>query len=136
MSSDAQDPLPLTPSHFLIGEPLTAIPDVLFVDENPGRLFRWRLIQQSVQHFWKKWSLEYLHEIQQRGKWFTNRGNPVREGMIVVVCDDNLPPLQWRLARVHHLHPGSDGITRVVTLQIGKTYLKRPVNKICPLPIE
>ncbi|CAK1598060.1 unnamed protein product [Parnassius mnemosyne] len=100
------------------------------------KLFRWRLIQQSVQHFWKKWSLEYLHEIQQRGKWFTNRGNPVREGMIVVVCDDNLPPLQWRLARVHHLHPGSDGITRVVTLQIGKTYLKRPVNKICPLPIE
>ncbi|CAK1597420.1 unnamed protein product [Parnassius mnemosyne] len=137
LSSDAQDPLPLTPSHFLIGEPLTAIPDVSLVDENPGRLFRWRLIQQSVQHFWKKWSLEYLHEIQQRGKWFThNRGHPVREGMIVVVCDDNLPPLQWRLARVHHLHPGSDGITRVVTLQIGKTYLKRPVNKICPLPIE
>lgn len=136
LSADATDPLPLTPSHFLIGGPLTAIPDVSLVDENPNRLLRWRLIQQSTQQFWRKWSLEYLHEIQQRGKWFSDRGTPIREGMIVVVCDDNAPPLQWRLARVHALHPGPDGSVRVVTLQIGKTFVKRPVVKICPLPIE
>nr|XP_029729299.1 uncharacterized protein LOC109410486 [Aedes albopictus] len=30
--------------------------------------------------------------------------------------DDNLPPLQWNLARVEELHPGKDGHVRVVTL--------------------
>ncbi|KAL0821872.1 hypothetical protein ABMA28_005274 [Loxostege sticticalis] len=136
LSADAKDPLPLTPSHFLIGEPLTSIPDISLLDENPSRLVRWRLIQQSIQQFWKRWSLEYLHHIQQATKWFSDRGSPIREGMIVVLRDDNVPPLQWRLARVHALHPGPDGICRVVTLQIGQSFLKRAVVKICPLPIE
>lgn len=135
LSVDAKDPLPLTPSHFLIGAPLTAIPDVSLEDENPSRLVRWRLIQQSIQHFWRRWSSEYLHEIQQQSKWFKDRGSLIRVDSIVVICDNNLPPLQWRLARVHALHPGSDGITRVVTLQVGNNFIKRPVVKICPLPI-
>ncbi|XP_069363429.1 uncharacterized protein [Maniola hyperantus] len=134
LSADSADPLPLTPGHFLIGEPLTAIPDVSLIDVPPNRLTRWRWVQQAVQHFWKRWSREYLHEIQQRNKWFHNNGPPIREGTVVVVCDDNLPPLQWRLARVHALHPGLDGVTRVVTLKYGNGLFKRPVVKICPLP--
>ncbi|XP_049869877.1 uncharacterized protein LOC126369487 [Pectinophora gossypiella] len=136
LSADAKDALPLTPSHFLIGEPLTAIPDVSLEETNPSRLVRWRLIQQSIQHFWRRWSREYLHEIQQQNKWFKGRGSPVSVDSIVVICDDNSPPLQWRLARVHAVHPGSDGITRVVTLQVGSNFIKRPVVKICPLPIS
>ena len=112
------------------------MPDVSLDEDVPNRLTRWRRVQQCVQHFWKRWSREYLHEIQQRNKWFQDRGSRVREGMIVVVRDDNLPPLQWRLARVHALHPGSDNITRVVTLQMGKTFVKRSVVKICPLPLR
>lgn len=136
LSADAIDPLPLTPSHFLIGGSITAIPDVSLTDVNPNRLTRWRWVQQCIQYFWKRWSREYLHEIQQRSKWFRDRGTPIREGTIVVMCDDHLPPLQWRLARVHALHPGSDNVTRVVTLQTGNSFFKRPVVKICPLPLE
>ncbi|XP_045453257.1 uncharacterized protein LOC123662459 [Melitaea cinxia] len=136
LSSDASDPLPLTPAHFLVGEPLTAVPDVSLVDENPNHLTRWRWIQQSVQHFWKRWSKEYLHELQQTNKWFQDRGSTLREGTVVVVCDENLPPLQWKLARIHALHPGSDQVVRVVTLRTGNTLFKRPVIKICPLPLQ
>ncbi|CAK1601299.1 unnamed protein product [Parnassius mnemosyne] len=136
MSSASTDPLPLTPSHFLIGEPLTALPDVSLLDENPNRLTRWRWIQQSVQHFWKRWSREYLHHLQQSSKWLHDRGSAIREGTVVVVCDEHLPPLQWKLARVHAVHPGSDQVTRVVTLKAGNTIFKRPVVKICPLPLE
>ncbi|XP_062526540.1 uncharacterized protein LOC134199505 [Bombyx mori] len=136
LSSDASDPLSLTPSHFLIGEPMTALPDVSLIDESPNRLTRWRWIQQSIQHFWKRWSKEYLHELQQSNKWLQDKGVALREGTVVVVCDDRLPPLQWRLARIHELHPGSDNITRVVTIKMGNSLYKRPVVKICPLPLE
>lgn len=136
-SSDPTDQLPLTPGHFLIGEPLTSLPEFDFTDDNPNRLIRWQIIQQAVQHFWKRWSVEYLHQLQQRSKWFhDNPRTPLREGSVVVLVDNNSPPLQWRLAHVHQLHPGVDGVTRVVTVRIGNTLSKRPVVKVCPLPLE
>lgn len=137
LSNDPADPLPLTPGHFLVGEPLTSIPEFDLSNDNPNRLERWQTIQQAVQHFWKRWSLDYLHQLQPRGKWFHDSANtPLREGSLVVLIDNTLPPLQWRLARVHQLHPGADGVTRVVTVRIGNTLTKRPVVKVCPLPIE
>lgn len=137
LSNDPADPLPLTPGHFLIGEPLTSLPEFDLSNDNPNRLERWQVIQQAVQHFWKRWSVEYLHQLQPRGKWFHDSTHPpLREGSVVVLIDNTLPPLQWRLARVHKLHPGADGVTRVVTVRIGNTFSKRPVVKVCPLPVE
>ncbi|KAL0822355.1 hypothetical protein ABMA28_004450 [Loxostege sticticalis] len=136
-SNDPSDPLPLTPGHFLIGEPLTSLPEFDYNSENPSRLVRWQVIQQATQHFWKRWSVEYLHQLSQRSKWFRDTSyTPLKEGTVVVLVDNNLPPLQWRLARVHKLHPGADGVTRVVTVRIGNNFTKRPVVKVCPLPIE
>lgn len=136
LSSDSADPLPLTPAHFLIGGPLTALPDISLTEFNTDRLNRWQWVQQCIQHFWKRWSREYLHEIQQAHKWFHDRGPPISEGMIVMVRDDNLPVLQWRLARVHALHPGTDKVIRTVTLRMGNSLTKRPVVKICPIPLN
>lgn len=137
LSNDPADPLPLTPGHFLIGEPLTSLPEFDLSNDNPNRLQRWQVIQQAVQHFWKRWSVEYLHQLQPRGKWFHDSANtPLREGSMVVLIDNTVPPLQWRLARVHQLHPGADGVTRVVTVRIGNTFSKRPVVKVCPLPVD
>ncbi|CAK1581457.1 unnamed protein product [Parnassius mnemosyne] len=36
--------------------------------------------------------------------------------------------------RVQDVHPGKDGVVRVVTLRTTNGLLKRPVNKLCPLP--
>ncbi|CAK1577948.1 unnamed protein product [Parnassius mnemosyne] len=76
------------------------------------------------------------HPRSSSSKWLHDRGSAIREGTVVVVCDEHLPPLQWKLARVHAVHPGSDQVTRVVTLKAGNTIFKRPVVKICPLPLE
>lgn len=136
-SNDPSDPLPLTPGHFLVGQPLTSLPEIDFSDDSVNRLVRWQIIQQAVQHFWKRWSVEYLSQLQQRSKWFHDTTKtPLEVGSVVVLIDNTLPPLQWRLARVHQLHPGADGITRVVTVRIGDTLTKRPVVKVCPLPIN
>ena len=122
----------LTPSHFLVGDALTQIPQRS--DEvNLGR--RWELVQKMRNCFWKRWHLEYLNSLQQRCKWKTSQPN-ITEGDVVILKDDNLPPSIWPLGRVMTLHPGTDGNVRVVTVKTVKGLYKRPVVKIVKLPIE
>ena len=49
ISSDVNDPVPLTPGHFLICAPLTAIPDPDLSHVPVSRLGRWQLLQRFVQ---------------------------------------------------------------------------------------
>ena len=37
--------------------------------------------------------------------------------MLVLVKEDNIPCMQWPLARNYQLHPGKDGVVRTVTLK-------------------
>lgn len=54
-------------------------------------------------------------------------------GDVVVLKDDNLPPL-WKKAVISDIHSGRVVLTRVVTLRTVKGTLKCPVTKICLLP--
>ncbi|XP_076246223.1 uncharacterized protein LOC143186434 [Calliopsis andreniformis] len=136
LSNDPTDLTPLTPGHFLVGDALTAPPQVDLLHIKLNRLNRYQLVQQTVQHFWKRWQQEYLHELQQRYKWQMNNSSDIRIGMLVVIREDNTPPLRWRLGRIVELHPGSDGIVRVVSIKVPEGIIKRPSTKICVLPIE
>jgi hypothetical protein len=60
----------------------------------------------------------------------------VEVGDLVIVKDDNLPMLKWRLGRIINVHPGLDSVVRVVTLRTATGTMQRPVVKICPLPKE
>ncbi|KOX74381.1 hypothetical protein WN51_00284 [Melipona quadrifasciata] len=94
MSADPPDLNPLTPGHFFIGRPLTALsyPDVTDVTIN--RLNRCQLLQAIQERFWKRWQADYLHQLQQRHKWETLTSEHLGIGTIVV---ENLPPLRWKL---------------------------------------
>ncbi|XP_012341578.1 uncharacterized protein LOC105735350 [Apis florea] len=61
LSSDPRDLDPLTPGHFLTGDPITDIihPDV--TDVKISRLSRPVLLQAIQQHFWRRWERDYLH---------------------------------------------------------------------------
>lgn len=61
----------LTPAHFLIGAPLTQIPEPIVTDVPQNRLKRWELVRRQSQEFWRRWSQEYLPQLQKRGKWLT-----------------------------------------------------------------
>ncbi|KAJ8943895.1 hypothetical protein NQ318_019503 [Aromia moschata] len=50
---------------------------------------------------------------------------------LVIIKDEKLPVLTWTLGRVLQLHPGRDGVVRVVTLETATSVYKRPVNKLC-----
>ncbi|XP_043468337.1 uncharacterized protein LOC122502381 [Leptopilina heterotoma] len=60
----------------------------------------------------------------------------VKVGQMIVIRDDNAPPLRWRLGRIKDLHPGNDGRVRVVSARTSSGIVKRALPKICILPIE
>lgn len=135
LSSDPNDLSVLTPGHFLSLEPLTAIPDPDLTHLNLNHLKRWQLLQRFHQDFWKRWHNEYLHTLQQRNKW-NNPEKIIEPGTLVLIKNDLLPPLQWRIGRIEKIHPGSDGISRVATLKTTQGSLQRPLIKLCPLPSQ
>lgn len=129
LSDDPNDPLPLTPGHFLIGEPILNVTDESFTDCNLTNLERWRLVQKMLNNIWKRWAKEYLVNLSQRHKWFLEK-HDVNVGDIVIVKDDNIPPSKWILGQIIIKHVGPDNVTRVVTIRTKNNTLKRPLSKI------
>lgn len=137
LSSSPLDVSPLTPGHFLIGRPLVSLPDPDLTEIKENRLSKYQRIQQMTQHFWKRWYKEYISELQSRQKWNRHEFNNIKSGDLVVIKDDHLPPLKWKLARVAETFPGADTIVRVVSVRFSDgSIAKRAINKVCPLPIN
>lgn len=136
ISNDPNDLTPLTPGHFLIGEPLTALPQPDVRDVPQNRLTRYQRISQLKQHFWSRWSREYLSNLQQRPKWAQVQKSLDLQGALVILKDDNVPPMQWRMGRIVETHPGRDGHTRVVSVRTRNGIIKRALTKVCVLPLE
>lgn len=123
----------LTPGHFIIGGPLVAIPEPSLLNLKENTLSRWQLVKMLSEHFWKRWRLEYLTTLQQRSKW-TKNCKDLEEGDLVLLKEDNVPPLKWPLARVVSTHPGRDGRVRVATVRTSSSSYKRPTCKLVPFP--
>ncbi|XP_018399979.1 PREDICTED: uncharacterized protein LOC108777551, partial [Cyphomyrmex costatus] len=109
ISSDPNDLSCLTPGHFLVGTAMNSLPCRDLSDVNENRLMRWQRVDQIRQHFWKRWSTEYLHSLQERHKWKTNKGTQLKPGQLVLIKQQGLAPMQWLLGRVLETHAGSDG---------------------------
>lgn len=97
----------LTPGHFLVGKPLEALPESTLSYQPNSVLRRWQLT---------KWRV------------------PTRNFQVSdVVClqEDGLSvsPTKWPLARVTAVHPGKDGLVRVLTLRTPHGTFTRPVTK-------
>ncbi|CAF4810031.1 unnamed protein product [Pieris macdunnoughi] len=117
LSDVADDPLPLTPGHFLIGEPLVNIvDDTSVINFNVNLKERWNVMQNIVVKFWKKWSKEYLLTLSQRYKWNLKLEDPCIND-ICIVREENLPPCKWLLGKIVEKHTGPDNITRVITIK-------------------
>ncbi|UYV60400.1 hypothetical protein LAZ67_1001040 [Cordylochernes scorpioides] len=123
----------LTPSHFLIGSPILAIPDE--VVDDLSHISRWKCIQSMKNIFWKKWSQDYLNLLQARPRWHRTHED-LQSGQLVLMKQDSTPPHHWSLARIIKTYKGPDGHVRVVDLKTPKNVLKRPITKIAPLPFK
>ncbi|XP_054745808.1 uncharacterized protein LOC129250198 [Anastrepha obliqua] len=71
LSENPEDLDVLTPGHFLIGSPLTALPEPDLTALNYSRLDRGQRVTYIQQVFWRQWTQEYLTLLQQHAKWLT-----------------------------------------------------------------
>ncbi|XP_058456361.1 uncharacterized protein LOC131433782 [Malaya genurostris] len=135
LSNDSDDFEALTPGHFLIQRPLVAIPEPNLSEIPENRLSAWQKIQHYTQGIWKKWTFQYLSELHNRTKWMQHKEN-VAVGTMVVLKEENLPPLKWLLGRITEVHHGPDGNIRVVHVRTKDGIYTRGISKICVLPIR
>lgn len=96
LSNDPSDFTGLTPAHFLTGGPLLFPPE----PEEPmvikNLLQRWKMVRAISQGFWKRWSLEYLPQLQKRQRWATP-SQRVKIGDLAVLKEDNVSIMNWKL---------------------------------------
>ncbi|XP_038106811.1 uncharacterized protein LOC119766378 [Culex quinquefasciatus] len=133
-STDPADPEVLTPGHFLIGRPLTAIPEPAYEGTPTNRLSKWQHLQLLREHFWRAWRRDYLTTLQPRGKNRKKMPN-VRPQMVVLLEEKNAPPLEWKMGIVTQTYPGPDGLVRTADVKVGGTVIRRPTSKLSVLPI-
>ena len=130
LSEDHEDLEALTPNHFLIGRNFyndCLVNDICNKDVCSRK--RWHQVQILSDHFWKCWLHEYLPSLTLRSKW-TAQKEQININGLVLIKEDNVKPDQWPLGRVMEVHPGEDGIVRVVTVQTSKGTYKCPAVKI------
>lgn len=129
-----EDLEPLTPNHFLLGRAnaTTTIRDV-----DPKQLCtrkQWRIHQQLMRQFWKRWIDDYLPELTRRTKHYKEIG-PIIEGALVLVCDANLSHSQWTRGRVERVIVGTDGRVRTAEVRTSRGLIRRPVSKLAILDV-
>ncbi|XP_062703587.1 uncharacterized protein LOC134286039 [Aedes albopictus] len=135
LTADPNDLEVLTPGHFLVHRPLIAIPEPSLADVPMNRLDRYQQTQEYVRRIWKQWQSEYLSGLQPRTRWTHQRDN-IKVGTMVLLKDDNLPPMKWRLGRVTQVFRGDDNFVRVVAVRTKDGEFRRAITKICVLPIQ
>ncbi|XP_066589587.1 uncharacterized protein [Prorops nasuta] len=135
LTDDIRDFSYLTPSHFLSNGMVMNLPAPSLLNEKENRLTRWQRIQQMRDQFWHIWHHDYLLQLQQRRMWRVE-SESLKEGDIVLLRQDSLPPCKWELGRVLKCHPGRDGLVRVVRVCTANSEFNRSVNKLCLLPLS
>ena len=134
MSDDPNDPLPLTPGHFLISEPLTVVPEPP-VPDNQSCLSRYTLLQSLRDSFWRRWRFEYIHHLQSIRKWKNLKPN-LQHNTIVLIKDDLDPPAEWKMGRIIEVYKSKDNLVRSVKVRTASGEYVRPIVKIIPLPVD
>ncbi|XP_071580189.1 uncharacterized protein [Temnothorax nylanderi] len=133
LSDDPDDVTALTPGHFLIGAPLLAAPEPSLGERPDNTLSRWQLVQRMRDHFWQRWSRECIQHLAPRPKWLSAEATPA-VGSLCLIRSEIAPPNRWPLARIVRLHPGDDGVVRVVTVRTAASEFVRPLVKLVMLP--
>ncbi|XP_029209224.2 uncharacterized protein LOC114972966 [Acropora millepora] len=105
--ADPRDEPVLTPNHFLVGRLRGQLaPQVTDIALNLRN--HWRLIQNLLKLFWKRWREEFLSTLNTRKKWREAKDN-LKVGDVELAVDQNALRGQWRLVRVDEVFPGQDG---------------------------
>ncbi|XP_030227414.1 uncharacterized protein LOC115554725 isoform X3 [Gadus morhua] len=93
---------------------------------------RWRQVQYIADLFWKRWTTEYLPQLQERQKWNKVHRN-FTVGDIVLVVEESAPRGAWPIGRITDTMADSKGCVRRVRVKTQTNELEKPITKICLL---
>ena len=108
LADDSTDLAFLTPGDFLIQRSSFIVPEPDLTNSQIPFGRRWRLITQLSQHFWARWSKEYISSLQKRNKWLFPQPCP-SIGDLVLLKQENTPPGKWPMGKITAIHPGDGG---------------------------
>ena len=127
---------PLTPAHFLHGGRPSGDGSLESpVQVRSKELRGLRAVQSKLADmFWKRWSQDYLTTLPKQGSKGKVRGEP-KVGLVVLVREDGLPRMKWRMGVIEELLPGRDGQVRCVRLRTSTGRVVRPVQRLHSLEV-
>ena len=128
---------PITPSHFLLEQPLERpLNDDLMPLSAAELSQKYHTRQFALSKFWKKWKEQYITNLPPVVQNFKN-GSSVEVGDLVLIRDENIGSrLEWPLARVLRVYPGRDGRIRSVDVKTRKSVICRPIQKLHKLEVS
>ena len=151
VSSEANEPDPLTPSMLVNGRSLITLPrENITVDElhdldygvnNTLMTKRARRLDLIFQQCWCRWRSEYLpalreiHALNAKQCKLGQSTNIIKIGDVVVVHSDD-KRVQWPLAVVTELNKGGDVFVRSANIRTKYGLTNRPITKLYPLELN
>ncbi|KAJ8259965.1 hypothetical protein GJAV_G00175500, partial [Gymnothorax javanicus] len=116
--NEVNEPQPLTPAHFLMGQRLICMPPKTVPaaarppTANKEEMTQsWRYRQQLMTHFWNSWRRQYLLDLKSAHHCETPQPSLLKVGDVLLI-GENTPRQSWRFGRIEELFPGRDGLVR------------------------
>ncbi|GFV77927.1 integrase catalytic domain-containing protein [Trichonephila clavipes] len=141
VGSETEEPIPLTPAHFIIGKRITSLPPVrLHLDSNLSfrkcliKAFNYR--QKLVRSFWCRWKNEYLLNLRSAHSSLFKNASQFKINDVVLIKDDQLPRNSWKLENILELFPVRDGKVRACKIKTDSYIIKCPVQLLYNLEIQ
>ena len=132
ISDDPTDLEALTPNHLLLMKSQPVLPPTVTRETDIYARRRWRQVQYMSDLFWRRWTKEYLPQLQQRQKWVEPRRN-LQIGDLVLLVDQTIPRNSWLLGRVTRTFPDAEGFVRKAEVKTKVGVSTRPISKLCLL---
>ena len=134
----------MTPAHLLYGRRLLSLPEEPREEDDETETSyrgRYKYINETLQHFWKRWQREYLTNLRESHDCNAQAiGKAPKVGDVVTVYEEGVKRNGWKMAVVESLIVGKDKEVRGANVRVitkGKTvHLSRPVQKLFPIEIR
>ena len=133
LTTDPDEPLPLTPSLLLTQKSLVDTGFCTQIDMKDMYKKQWKRVQVLADMFWTRWKDQYLQSLQNRRKWQDPKRN-FCSGDVVLVRDKQSARNNWPVGIVQETYAGHDGLVRKVNVRVvndGRTStFTRPVVEL------
>ncbi|XP_033726768.1 uncharacterized protein LOC117316337 [Pecten maximus] len=117
LSSDPQDPYPLSPSLILTHKSDSITDIVITADIRNMYRAQWKMVQCLSDMFWKKWRMEFLQSLQERRKWNKDQRN-IRVSDVVLLRDKMCARNYWPMGIITEVFPSEDGKIRTAEVRV------------------